>query len=185
MENRKTQIIELALDLIREKGYVAFSYDDISKQLGVTKASIHYHFERKEDLAVAVTDRIHQTLKSLMQSVKNEDVPTEEKIKNLINKQLKLSGKGICPISSLQTDFESIPEVVQLRVRELSQFELTGWMELLGQAQVEGIVKSFVDIEALAYAVLSCIKGSLQYKRVLEKDITPQIMEQIVRMVKR
>ncbi|WP_373461104.1 hypothetical protein [Paenibacillus sp. V4I5] len=24
-----------------------FSYDDISKHLGVTKASIHYHFEKR------------------------------------------------------------------------------------------------------------------------------------------
>ena len=62
MENRKTQIIELALKLIQQKGYVAFSYDDISKQLNVTKASIHYHFEKKEDLGVAAAEWISQSL---------------------------------------------------------------------------------------------------------------------------
>ncbi|PGY05869.1 TetR/AcrR family transcriptional regulator, partial [Bacillus sp. AFS031507] len=62
MENRKVQIIDLAMQLIQQKGYVAFSYDDISKQLGVTKASIHYHFEKKEDLGAAITDKIMQRL---------------------------------------------------------------------------------------------------------------------------
>jgi TetR/AcrR family transcriptional repressor of nem operon len=184
MENRKTQILDLSLDLIREKGYVAISYDDISKQLGVTKASIHYHFEKKEDLAVALTDRIHQTLHTLMLSVNNASISVEEKIKTFMAKQLKLGNKGICPISSLQTDFESLPKVVQVKVQELSQFELTIWMELLTEAQKAGVVKSSVDVESLSYAVLSCIKGSLQYNRVLDKDILSKITDQIERLIK-
>lgn len=184
MENRKTQILDLALNLIREKGYVAISYDDISKQLGVTKASIHYHFEKKEDLAVALTDRIHQTLQNVMVSVKNDSISAEEKIKRVIAKQLMLGGNGICPISSLQSDYVSLPEMVQVKVKELSQLELTSWMELLREAQKEELVKSSVDVESLAYAVLSCIKGGLQYKRVLDKDILPQITEQIDRLIR-
>lgn len=184
MENRKTQILDLSLDLIREKGYVAISYDDISKHLGVTKASIHYHFEKKEDLAVALTDRIHQSLKSLLLSLNKDTISVEEKIKRFIAKQLELGGDGICPISSLQTDYESLPEVVQEKVQELSQFELTSWMELLGEAQKKGLVKSSVDIESLAYAVLSSFKGGLQYKRVLKKDTLPQIIDQIDRLIR-
>ncbi|WP_169088759.1 TetR/AcrR family transcriptional regulator [Paenibacillus sp. PL91] len=184
MENRKTQILDLSLNLIREKGYVAISYDDISKQLGVTKASIHYHFEKKEDLAVALTDRIHQTLHNVTISVNNASISVEEKIKRYIAEQLKLGGNGICPIASLQTDYESLPDVVQVKVQELSQFELTNWMELLREAQKEGVVNSTVDVESLTYAVLSCIKGGLQYKRVLEKDILPQITDQIDRLIK-
>ncbi|WP_307603155.1 TetR/AcrR family transcriptional regulator [Paenibacillus sp. V4I9] len=88
--NRKTQILDLSLDLICEKGYVANSYDDISKHLGVTKAIIHYHFEKKEDLAVALTDRIHQSLKSLRLSLNKDSIPVEEKIKRFIAKQLEL-----------------------------------------------------------------------------------------------
>ncbi|WP_373462764.1 TetR family transcriptional regulator C-terminal domain-containing protein [Paenibacillus sp. V4I3] len=96
---------------------------------------------------------------------------------------IRAGGNGICPISSLQTDYESLPEVVQVKVQELSQFELMSWMELLGEAQKEGLVKSSVDIESLAYTVLSSFKGGLQYNRVLKKDILPQITDQIVRLI--
>jgi TetR/AcrR family transcriptional repressor of nem operon len=184
MKNRKTQILDLFLDLIREKGYVAISYDDISKQLGVTKASIHYHFEKKEDLAVALADRIHQFLERLVVSLRNDAVSVEEKIKSLMTRQWELGGNGICPISSLQTDFESLPEVVQGKVQEISHFEWSSWMELLGEAQKEGLVKSSVDVEALAYTVLSAIKGGLQYRRVVKKDILPLITDQIERLIK-
>ncbi|HIE19064.1 TPA: TetR/AcrR family transcriptional regulator, partial [Candidatus Bathyarchaeota archaeon] len=35
-------------------GYGGFSYSDLSKALGITKASIHHHFPSKEELGLAV-----------------------------------------------------------------------------------------------------------------------------------
>ena len=66
MENRKSQIIELALRNIREKGYLSFSYDDLAKELGVTKASIHYHFMKKEDLGLAVCTKLKEGLEKIL-----------------------------------------------------------------------------------------------------------------------
>ena len=43
--------------LIQTRGYSASSYQDISKILGIRKASIHYHFPSKADLGVAVIER--------------------------------------------------------------------------------------------------------------------------------
>jgi TetR/AcrR family transcriptional repressor of nem operon len=51
------QILDLAEMLIQTRGYSAFSYQDISDALGITKASIHYHFASKADLGIAVVDR--------------------------------------------------------------------------------------------------------------------------------
>src|SRR5215468_7490023 len=51
------KILDLAETLIQTRGYNAFSYQDIADALGVTKTSIHYHFESKTDLGVAVIER--------------------------------------------------------------------------------------------------------------------------------
>ncbi|WP_418936976.1 TetR family transcriptional regulator [Paenibacillus anseongense] len=37
----------MAFKLIQEKVFVAMSYEDLSKPLGVTKTSIYYHFEKR------------------------------------------------------------------------------------------------------------------------------------------
>ncbi|MDN3019476.1 TetR/AcrR family transcriptional regulator [Paenibacillus sp. BSR1-1] len=114
MENRKEQIIDLAIQLIRQKGYVAFSYDDISKQLGVTKASIHYHFEKKEDLGAAIIDKIMERLDRFSNS--NASKAPKEKLKVFfIDRMERFRCFDICPISSLQTDFESLPEAIQIK----------------------------------------------------------------------
>ncbi|KRE36614.1 TetR/AcrR family transcriptional regulator [Paenibacillus sp. Soil724D2] len=179
MENRKTQIVDLALKLIREKGYVAISYDDFSKQLGVTKASIHYHFEKKEDLGIAVLERILNSL----QNIVNSSGTAEEKLKHYIAYRTeKIGCNEICPISSFQTDFESLPDVLQQKVQAVSQLEVSLLITILQEGINEDFVQDSEDIESLALTILACIKGILQYRRVLGKDIYPQVINQINRL---
>lgn len=172
MENRKTQIVNLALKLIREKGYVAISYDDLSKQLGVTKASIHYHFEKKEDLGIAVIERIV-----------NSSGTAEEKLQHYIAYRTeKIGSNEICPISSFQTDFESLPDILKQKVQDVSQAELSILVRILQQGINEDFVQDSEDIESLALTILACMKGILQYRRVLGIDIYPQVINQVNRL---
>ncbi len=55
--NTREQIIQLADTLIRERGYNAFSFYDISKKIEFKTAYIHYHFPVKLNLGVAVIER--------------------------------------------------------------------------------------------------------------------------------
>ena len=50
----KDKIIEYSIKLIKTKGYSSFSYDDIAQKLKISKAAVHHHFEKKEDLGIAV-----------------------------------------------------------------------------------------------------------------------------------
>src|ERR1700733_8531548 len=52
-----TAILNVAERLAQTRGYNGFSYADISAQLGVTKASLHYHFPTKAELGRALIER--------------------------------------------------------------------------------------------------------------------------------
>ncbi|MEH7484045.1 TetR/AcrR family transcriptional regulator, partial [Neobacillus drentensis] len=171
----------LALKLIREKGYVAISYDDLSKLLGVTKASIHYHFEKKEDLGIAVTERVLQNLQDFSSFITNSNQTIEEKIKHFLERQIVLSDGGICPVSSLQSDYESLPEKVRQNVRGISQLEIKIIKNILKETLED---RGADEIESLAFAIVSCMKGAIQYERVLGKAILPQAMNEITRLLK-
>lgn len=186
MENRKTQIIDLALKLIQQKGYVAFSYDDISKQLNVTKASIHYHFEKKEDLGVAAVERISQSLQNLQTSIKDSSLTAEEKLLQFIRQRAeRIKCNEICPISSLQKDFESLPDPVREKVEEVSRLELSIMNEIVAEAQSEGIVSESESVRLLSVTILSSIKGALLYRRVLGDEVLNDVWNQINRFLKR
>ena len=52
----KEEIIRIGKELIKLYGYNAFSYADISKQLNMKNAAVHYHFPGKEDLLAGILE---------------------------------------------------------------------------------------------------------------------------------
>ena len=50
----RKKIVVIADQLIRNKGYNAFSYADIASKLNIKNAAIHYHFQSKAVLGKAV-----------------------------------------------------------------------------------------------------------------------------------
>ncbi|MEM6867960.1 MAG: TetR/AcrR family transcriptional regulator [Cyanobacteria bacterium P01_C01_bin.121] len=59
---------------MRCRGYSAFSYADISKQVGIRKASIHYHFASKEALVQALVKRYHNTFELLLKGIEHSEL---------------------------------------------------------------------------------------------------------------
>src|ERR1700749_5299947 len=51
------RILDTAEDLVQVRGFNGFSYADISAELGITKAALHYHFAGKADLGLALIAR--------------------------------------------------------------------------------------------------------------------------------
>src|SRR3712207_7018673 len=49
-EPMRDRLLDVAQELVQRVGANAMSYQDLSKALGITKASIHYHFPTKADL---------------------------------------------------------------------------------------------------------------------------------------
>src|SRR6201747_3109732 len=55
----RERILDVALELFNEQGYDKTSLREISERLGVTKAALYYHFERKEDILLELHLRLH------------------------------------------------------------------------------------------------------------------------------
>ncbi len=55
----RERILDVALELFNEKGYDGTSLREIAERLGVTKAALYYHFERKEDILLELHLRLH------------------------------------------------------------------------------------------------------------------------------
>jgi AcrR family transcriptional regulator len=62
-EQRKStheRILDVALDLFLEKGYDKTSLREIAEQLGFSKAALYYHFASKDDIFMALHNRLHR-----------------------------------------------------------------------------------------------------------------------------
>ena len=59
-EGTKERILEAALELFAEKGYLGTSMSDIAGQLGITKGALYKHYASKQEILDSVVERMNR-----------------------------------------------------------------------------------------------------------------------------
>jgi TetR/AcrR family transcriptional repressor of nem operon len=107
-------ILDVAQDLVRQRGYSAFSYADISEQIGIRKASIHYHFCSKEELARALVNRYREKVRQTLQQIEHNNPDPQEQLMQFCRLYRSgLSHDQMCLCGILSAEIAVLPESVQ------------------------------------------------------------------------
>ena len=113
------QILDAAQLLVQQRGYHAVSYADIAGLVGIRKASIHYYYPSKADLAEALLARA----RALFETTLDETARTTESPREALAAFAALfrdtlaGGDRLCPFCVLATAQDTVPEPVQAQVR--------------------------------------------------------------------
>lgn len=59
-KNTKERILEEALKLFSQSGYIGTSMSDIAKELGVTKAALYKHYKSKQEILDSIVEKMNQ-----------------------------------------------------------------------------------------------------------------------------
>lgn len=79
-EDRRAQILRIATELFREKGYHGTSLEDIADRVGFTKPAIYYYFDSKEDLLFAIVERVVSRALERVQRIGAQGSPPLERM---------------------------------------------------------------------------------------------------------
>jgi AcrR family transcriptional regulator len=69
----RERILDIALELFNERGYDKTSLREIAERLGMTKAALYYHFERKDDILLELHMRLHDLGREAFERLGNLD----------------------------------------------------------------------------------------------------------------
>src|SRR5204863_9919365 len=64
-----SRILDIAERLAQTRGFNGFSYADVSQELGITKASLHHHFESKAELGRALIARYSENFSTALAAI--------------------------------------------------------------------------------------------------------------------
>lgn len=64
----RVSLLDAALMLIRKRGFVATSVDELCREAGVTKGAFFHHFRSKEDLGISAADYWSETTGRIFES---------------------------------------------------------------------------------------------------------------------
>lgn len=79
VEDRPTQLIEIASRLFAAHGYAGTSLRDIAEEANITKAALYYHFPNKEALyEQIVVDNLQGLIDRVSEAIKPTDSATEQ-----------------------------------------------------------------------------------------------------------
>lgn len=89
-EETVNKILDVASRLFMEKGYEYTSIQEIIDQLGgLSKGAIYHHFKSKEDILVAVTDRITGESNRMLAEIRDrKDLNGKEKLKTIFKESV-------------------------------------------------------------------------------------------------
>ena len=79
-KNTKEKILEEALKLFSQSGYMGTSMNDIAAKLGVTKAALYKHYKSKQEILDSIVDKMNEMDK---ERVKQYEMP-EGKLEDVI-----------------------------------------------------------------------------------------------------
>lgn len=165
MSSTKENIIQLGDELIRSKGYTAFSYSDISKKLNVKNAAIHYHFPSKSDLAEAVIEW-HITIFENFKA-RTDGKPEIDQIKNFLNFYTAIQSSGkVCLIGAFSTDWNSINDSIQDKITEFTNNVLSWLTETLRNGKEKNLLTFNESEKTEALKVLTNIFAGAQLARI-------------------
>lgn len=161
MENNTAQhILDVALEMVGNRGYSAFSYADISKQVGIRKASIHYHFPSKDALVRELVKRYCQGMAQQCDRISQSGASPQEQLMQFANLYRQgLQDHQICLCAMLSADLEVLPEAVQNEVRGFFQ-QTEAWLTaLLHQGRETGAWDCRADT-ATAKGLIAVLQGA-------------------------
>lgn len=167
----KREILDIAERLWLDRGYNGFSYQHIARELGVKSAAVHYHFPSKQDLGVALVERMRRRFSRWADRVARDHDGFWPRLRAYfaIYTAYLDDDHKVCPSGILDAEFHTISEEMQDAARALTR-EMHGWLTaLFREGRARGEV-CFVGEPAGAAAVVGAtVQGALQVARAIGK----------------
>ena len=167
MLERKEQILDVAGELLQTRSFSAFSYQDISDRIGISKASIHHHFPTKEDLGKALAARYRTAQKNTLEDISRKYQRPWDRFDAYIamTTEILQAGNKICPLGSLQAEHNIISTEMQEEINSLCSFMLSWLSGVLADGRREGVMTFPGKPEDQAALIHAAIQGALQNAR--------------------
>lgn len=161
-----SQILDVAERLAQTRGFNGFSYADIAGELGVTKASLHYHFPGKADLGRALIERYTVGFAAALERIEHSGVPAYAQLQRYVAIYGDVLKAGrICLCGMLAAEYTTLPAPMQDAIRAFFDANERWLSRLLEAGRQDGSVRFDGTAAEAARAITSALEGAMLLAR--------------------
>lgn len=161
-----TRILDVAERLVQSRGFNGFSYADVAAELGVTKASLHYHFPGKGELGEALIKRYTTRFAEALRAIDTDSPDVRAKLAAYAAVYADvLKEQRMCLCGMLAADYETLPPAMRTAVVRFFDDNET-WLErVLEQGTKEGALHYEGRARDQAQLIISTLEGAMLVAR--------------------
>ncbi|GGC77990.1 hypothetical protein GCM10011508_01850 [Flavobacterium lutivivi] len=184
---RKSEIITIASQLFREKGYSAITMRDIAQAMDIKAASLYNHIKSKQEILVLIIIEIAEEFTTVMNQIVSSEVSSIEKIKKVIHLHIDITLRNPDALACLNNDW------MHLEDKDLNYFlkMRTDYEENFRKIVKQGIASEQIknlNQEVIIFSTLSTLrtlylwynKAKSLNDKVLKNDLEEILLKGIV-----
>lgn len=154
---RKSEIIQIAAKLFKEKGYSAVTMRDIAKAVGIKAASLYNHINSKQDILKSIIISIAEEFTNGMNTIKSSNVSSIDKLKQIVKLHVNITSQNTYGMASLNNDWMHLEGNLDYYLDLRSKYEEQFRSILNEGIKTNEIINS--NVEVMLFSILSTLRS--------------------------
>jgi TetR/AcrR family transcriptional regulator, transcriptional repressor for nem operon len=161
-----SQILDVAERLVQIRGFNGFSYADIASELGISKASLHYHFAGKAELGQALVARYAARFAEALEAIdeRGDDAVAKLEAYASIYAEVLRDGR-MCLCGMLAAEYDTLPKPMRKAIIGFFDDSEAWLTDVLEQGEEEGSLRLKGRASDGAQTIVSGLEGALLVAR--------------------
>jgi TetR/AcrR family transcriptional regulator, transcriptional repressor for nem operon len=160
------RILDVAERLAQTRGFNGFSYADIAAELGITKASLHYHFPSKSELGRALIDRYTEEFARALDHIERDGTPAPAQLESYVAIYAAVLKRGrICLCGMLAAEYTTLPVSMQGAIRAFFDLNERWLARVLEAGRAQGTLAFDGSVRDAARVMTSALEGAMLLSR--------------------
>ncbi|MBR9758337.1 MAG: TetR/AcrR family transcriptional regulator [Algicola sp.] len=156
-ETRKSEIIQTAAKLFKEKGYSAVTMRDIAAEMGIKAASLYNHITSKQEILKEIIISLAETFTLGLQDIQKSDSNSIKKLQDIVRLHVSIASQNTYEMASLNNDWmhleEKLKYYLELRLNYEAEFRNIIAQGVKNNEIVNG------NVEVMLFSILSTLRS--------------------------
>jgi TetR/AcrR family transcriptional repressor of nem operon len=162
----RDRILDIAERLVQTQGFNAFSYADVSAELRITKASLHYHFATKAELGKSLIDRYRERFLVALAEIDESGVDARQRLRRYARLYTDVLRRNrMCLCGMLAADFGTLSKAMRESVKSFFDVNESWLVRVLDEGRKSKRLRLEGSVEDAARLLLASLEGAMLVAR--------------------
>ena len=186
---RKEQVIRMAAELFREKGYAASSMRDLAQKLGIEAASLYSHIKSKEEILQNLCFDLATEFRKSLDEVEKQKGPASEKLRKGITGHIQVMAKDLTAAAVFMNEHRHLSqpylrEFLLLRINYINRFK-----DIIEEGINTGEFKENIDKKLAVMTLFSSLNWMPQWydpnSNIVPEGLGQQLSDMLINGLKK